>query len=286
MTVPPVILSTPGEITPEERSAYYGLVRANYTGRGEIVEIGALLGASSVCLAQGLADNTLVDDKFRRIHVYDKFEVYPHLRDMVLPFAGLAPREVGASFLDLYLTNIAAYGQMLNVHQGDAHTAEWCGKPIEILFIDCALSARLYQHFINVFYPHLIEGALIIDQDFFYQFAPWLPVKAELMADQLKPLAAVDCAVIARCIVAAPTLAPSEAAIDQIPIGNALELMERQAIRWPGELAALIHIQGVVAMFNAGCHEESLRRLEQIRDWPLTAAARARFESAVERVCR
>lgn len=281
MKAPDVIYSIPGEIGPLEREAYYSLARERYTGRGEIVEIGALLGASSVCLAQGLIDNLNVTDMAGRIHVYDKFEVYQHMADLILPFHGYAPRPVGATFLDLYLTNVAPYGPLLNVHQGDAHEATWCGKPIEVLFIDCALSAELYQHFINVFYPYLIEGALIVDQDCFYQFAPWLPMKAELLVGQVKGMMAVDCALISKCLTAAPALSKP---LPSIALPESLRLMERQAIRWPGELAALVHIQAAVAMCNAGQKERGLARLAEIGEWPLNPPARDRHASAMERM--
>jgi hypothetical protein len=277
------MFTTPGEIGHAERLAYHALTREHYTGRGEIVEIGALLGASSVCLAQGLAGNAaMIDaDIDGRIHVYDKFEVYPHLADLVFPFHGIAPRKVGSSFRDLYEANTKSFASMITIHEGDAHKATWCGKPIEILFIDCAVSAHLYQHLMDVFYPHLIEGALIVDQDFFYQFAPWLPVKAELMATQIKPLAAVDCALIARATTPAPC---TPIALAHMPVLEALRLMERQAIRWPGEIAALVHIQAAVAMFTAGLGDQAKKRMAEIGEWPLSPVARSRYASAAERI--
>src|ERR1700704_5140207 len=55
--VPPEIYSPKGMIGPEERRALYWLGKNWFTGRGEIVDAGAYIGASAFSIAAGLNDN-------------------------------------------------------------------------------------------------------------------------------------------------------------------------------------------------------------------------------------
>lgn len=264
---PQIIYDVPGEIEAPERTLLYNIARDHYTGRGAIVEVGALVGASTVCLAEGLMHNKV--SKCRKaIRVFDRFLTYPHLADCFFPQHNIREHKAGDSFRAVYDQNTAPYADLIDAHEGDAHSLKWDGGPIEILFIDCAMSADLYQHFIDVLYPHLIDGAIVIDQDFFYERATWLPVKAEMMIDHCKPW------LVAECTMAAKWTRPAKLlyGLPKIPLDLQLKLMERHAIRYTGRIAALIHIQTTVAMWNAGERDRARARLAEIQQWPLDSA--------------
>lgn len=270
------IYATPGEIVAEERSLYSDLLAERYTGAGEIVEVGALVGASSICLADGLIRNINVSDKRKRIHVFDRFEVYPHLTQTFFPAHGIRGYSVGDNFLPEYARNTAACAEYLDVTKVDGFKLEWNHGPIEILFIDCAVSAVMYQHFIDVLYPHLTDGALIIDQDFFYQMAPWLPMKQELMSDVCELWTYVDSTHVAQFH---KDDMPLPRIVD-VPLETQRKLLLRHAARYSEDVAELIRIQIAVAEFMAGEVEAAKHRIDTISSRLLTGQAKYRARMA------
>lgn len=251
------IYSIPGEIVAAERTLYRSLTEAGYRGNGAIVEVGALVGASSACLADGLEANTTVPAIRKFIHVFDRFEVYPHLAENFFPANGIHGYKVGDSFLPEYEANVAPWAKMLVVKQADAFDIKWDGGPIEILFIDCAISAAAYQHFIDTFYPHLIHGALIIDQDFFYQMAPWLPMKAAMMDSDI--VTTVD-----STAVTAFNDTDELPRIIGVPLLDQLRYLAQMAAQLPEPEAVLVRIQMAVAEFMAGAEADAKARMLSI----------------------
>jgi len=269
---PPEIYAIEGQIRPVERELYYRVARDSYRGLGEIVEIGALFGASTTCFAAGLRDNPKVANKAGRIHVYDRFEIFPAIQRF------FKSGRVGADFSGTFVKNVLPYKDMLVVQKGDARNIVWSGQPIEILFIDCCVSAEFHQGLMRTLYPYLIPGvSFVIDQDFFYQLAWWLPAKNQLFKDQLLPLEQADCTVMSKYVAPLP---PALLQVDMagLPLRSQLDLLDAQSQYYRSKGAGeIIEAHKVHLMLSSGDTEGGVSLAK-------TVLARSRTDSAGVRV--
>jgi hypothetical protein len=107
----------PGWTSFGEQEYFRNYARNCYAGIGEIVDLGCLLGSTTIPLAVGLAQNRRVRNKASRIHAYDLFEWYPWMADPKLGFKRTyAP---GEGFLEEFKERIAKYVQEIVVYPGD-----------------------------------------------------------------------------------------------------------------------------------------------------------------------
>lgn len=185
---PDLIYAPKGMIGPEERRALYWIGRNYYTGKGAIVDAGAYVGASALCLASGLADNPAVRDARERIHSFDYFSaeddyVVEHIcRDF-------RPIKRGDSYLDIFLIQTRAYRHLIRPIAGDFLNTRWDNGPIEVLFIDIAKTQELNSHIIRHYFPHLIPGrSLVIHQDFYHCWHPYIHVTMQALAPYFRIL--------------------------------------------------------------------------------------------------
>src|SRR5207248_1151930 len=148
----------PSMISDDEVLYLRWLAQEWYTGAGEIVDAGPLLGGSTVSLASGLLGNSRVHEKKKRIHSYDLFKYFSDFTDRGLVTAAL---KNGESLLPMFLENTSRYREMIEVHAGDIQGYKWSGEPIEILFIDCAKSWEINNHITREFFGSLIPGRSI-----------------------------------------------------------------------------------------------------------------------------
>jgi predicted O-methyltransferase YrrM len=167
----------------EERKLLYHLARDVYIGAGAIVDLGAFCGASTCCLAAGLADNPRAVG--RRVDSFDCFlasETYlvDYLRDQFGEQIAL-----GQSFEAVFRRTIAEYADRIEVHAGDLLEQSWpAGEPIELLFVDIAKTLALSGKVLTEFFPRLIPGtSLVVHQDFYHPTAFYLPVVMEFLMD-------------------------------------------------------------------------------------------------------
>lgn len=176
--------SIPGMIEPVEKQMLYWATRDHYAGLGEIVELGTFLGTSTECLCKGLLANQRVKVKEGRVHCYDLFL---RSESVNVPYASwLDPYNiaVGGSFLPVVENHLKAYRDLILFNPGDIMRQIWIGRPIEILFVDMAVSWAVSDQVVRRFFSALIPGrSLIIHQDYFYQKAPWLGITMEYFAD-------------------------------------------------------------------------------------------------------
>lgn len=209
---PPELWGAIGQLTVDDRPLYYALARDVYDGFGEIVDAGALIGASAQILAAGLRDNPRVTDKMGRIQVYDLFEDAPdgacavQIRAM-LEAAGATPRRNSAAvlldllrrpldrlvgsrfdFLPIFEQQTRALSHHLRVFKGDIAEMRPPGDaPIEILSIDVAKTPDLMLAVARNFFPRLVAGrSRIVHQDYIFVFQPWLHIFMELMGEHFE----------------------------------------------------------------------------------------------------
>jgi hypothetical protein len=269
-SVPTGIFRFPGETNKEERLLYYWICNELYRGVGEIVEIGALLGASSTSLALGVLDNPRVANKERRIHVFDKFEAYEHQVNHFFPANNIEGLRVGDDFSHIYRQNIQPLESMLDVNVGDILDVTWQGGPIEILFIDCAISIEISNAIISKFYPHLIPcKSLIIDQDFFFQRCWWFAYKNEVLSNVLTPKYAEDCTMVSHCVGDMQAELPRLNLLNA-PLEQRIKILQTFIGRMTGFAKQLVTLQLAWMMADNGQADVALSYAATIADAPLT----------------
>jgi hypothetical protein len=171
----------PSMISEDEVLYLRWLAQERYTGAGEIVDAGPLLGGSTVSLASGLQSNSLVPKKEKRIHSYDLFKYFSDFTDRALIKENLND---GDSVLPIFLCNTAKFREMIEVHPGDIQRHYWKREPIEILFIDCAKSWEINNHITREFFGSLIPGqSIVVHQDYFHYACPWIHIQMEFLSN-------------------------------------------------------------------------------------------------------
>ena len=180
-----------GMISPDERAYFYGYARRLFTGRGDIVDLGCWLGATTISLAGGLAANQRPRAVPRTIHAYDRF-IWEEWMDRVQLLGDppltrtYRPQE---SFLDEFHKRIAPWKQRVTVHAEDLVRLGWHGGPIEFLLVDAMKSWELTNSIIRGFFPWLIPGqSVIVHQDFVFWGEPWVHLINYRLRDYFEPL--------------------------------------------------------------------------------------------------
>jgi hypothetical protein len=158
-----------GMISPVERRMLSWLVGEAYTGRGEIVDLGAFIGSSAVCMATGLARSRAVE-KEKRIHSYDRF-----FGDYPIQWIkeNTSFQSDGPSYRNVYNEQIAPFRAAIEVYEGDVVGKSWIGKPIEILFLDILKTPELASSVVTHFFPYLEPGSIVVAQDYLHDALPY-----------------------------------------------------------------------------------------------------------------
>lgn len=189
-------LDVPSMISPEERRLYTWLTENWATGAGAIVDLGAFVGGSTACLAQG------VDRAGRTTPVaaFDRFKATEEIKKRFLYPAGVGIFD-GNETLALAHRLLEPWAPLIDLRQGDIDAATWEGGPIEILVIDAAKTALTADRIAETFFPHLIPGrSIVVHQDFLHWKLPWLPAQMEWLSACFEPM--LHCApetVVHRC---------------------------------------------------------------------------------------
>jgi hypothetical protein len=174
------LASVPSMLWPDERRFLYWIGRDVWTGRGEIVDLGAFLGGSAACLAAGVRDGQ-VAAKAGRVHSYDDFRFASFHRPFLPDFEG----KDGDSTLPAFHATTAPYAGIVTATSGDICAQPW-EKPIEVLFLDFTQTVAHHDAVARTFYPHLVPGGLLVQQDYIFVVAYWLHVWMELYASHFE----------------------------------------------------------------------------------------------------
>jgi hypothetical protein len=161
----------PGMLYPETKQ-YYKWLGKNYSGYGEVIELGCWLGSSTACLLEGLSSS----DNFRghKLNVFDSFTwekwMDTYVLDMGLP---IGPFASGESFLNTFMRNCIRWNQLLDVNVCQIHyprqkkkqrlsKLKWDGGPIELLVNDFSHDDWVTREIWKIFSPSFIPGRTII----------------------------------------------------------------------------------------------------------------------------
>ncbi len=156
-----------------------------YSGQGEIIDLGCWLGSATISIAKGLEKNLQVTAKNKRIHAYDLFIWEPSYMDRCVKGTTLEGKyKQGDSFLDEFLHRSHPWSQLIEVYPGDVLKIGWSKRPIEYLFIDAMKTWELTKSIFLNFYPHLIPmTSLIHYNDFAHFYTAWI----HLLIYKLRP---------------------------------------------------------------------------------------------------
>lgn len=182
---PPEALQVLGWTTPSELAFVHEYLREHYTGRGAAVELGCAFGRSTVALLSGLVANPRAAG--RHLDVYDLFELDWFLHRELERAGRAAGLAVGDSFEPLVRRQIALWRERAHLHVGDIAASPWTGGPIEFLFIDIMKSWSAAAGVIRTFYPALLPGALVIQQDYKHPFAPQVLLTQHRLRHHFEP---------------------------------------------------------------------------------------------------
>lgn len=176
----------PAWTSPEEQNYLTNYAAKDYRGAGEIVDLGCLLGATTLALGKGLQSNSVVSEKAGRIHSYDRFlwdEVFSGLP------GGFRKRyEPGESFFAEFESRTAAFAKFVKAYPGDVSEIGWHGDPIEFLLVDVNKSWELCEFLGKRFYPYLLPNeSFIFEQDFKHYYTPWVHILNYRLRSILSP---------------------------------------------------------------------------------------------------
>ncbi len=170
-------------LTRDEKRMLYWASAFAYGAEGLILDQGAFLGGSTMCFAAALRRRGFARPL---IHSYDLFRLGPFERETY--FAEGEPP--GGLTRPLYDANLGGFQDLICVHEGDILLEGWSGHEIEILFVDVAKTARIWDHLVGTFFPSLIpDRSLLVLQDYLFAGSgPWHHVVMEKLAGFFSPI--------------------------------------------------------------------------------------------------
>lgn len=280
------INTIPSMIAPDESLYLHWLARCRYTGQGEIVDGGPLLGGSTVAFAEGLRLNEAVENKAERIHSYDLFEYTVYMTRLFRRGPQPAP---GTSLLPKFRENIKPWAGSVHVYPGDILNYSWSKAPIEILFIDVAKTWEIQLHVLREFFPSLIPGvSIVVQQDYFFVSCYWIHLVMESLSDYFRPVHMPE----------GPTLGfevlkPVPAHLLNVDYRTAftqteaLALMDRSLSRFEGAKKLVASTAKVSLLLAHQNVKEARQLLDSIREAAdYGEAVRIDYQKAEERVAR
>lgn len=228
---------------------------ARTAGPGAIVDLGAFLGGSTLALASGAQQRGAVVDSFDRFRLDGDWE-----KEWFPPGFDANP---GESTRPIYEHNIRRVRDNVRIHEGDVCDATW-NEPISVLFIDVAKSWETADAVWNTFFPWLMPGAIVIQQDLVHWGHPWCGVIMEHLAGNFQYLGWTWLASsVWRCIE--PPEEIPERMLEHFSVEQMLELTDRAAARVGDPAAGSIRLGGAHVLASYGQFDAARARVEEIR---------------------
>jgi hypothetical protein len=264
-TIPSEVLNVTTMLSTSERALLYWLARDYYTGAGEIVDGGCFLGGSTLSLAHGLIDGGHAGEH-PRIHVYDLFASDPYMIEHYLKPLGISCAG-GESFRTIFDVNTRSVTSLLKVNQGDICQIGWTGQPIEILFIDISKHWSINDVLLRDFFPRLIPGrSVVIQQDFVFEWCPWLAVTMEHLADYFEYTGFVEynTTVYLNTRPIPPDMLNVK--LWNLPVDRKIEFMDRAIGRFSGYAKGMLECAKAALVLECGRANQAIEILTQVRE--------------------
>ena len=183
-TGPPIAAMT----TDAERECYYRLAK-EAAPKGEVVELGAWMGASTAYIAAGIRDS----GADRKAQVYDQFISKAGHIEKVKAFYdknNIDKVPVGPS-LEVFKDNLGPLMQFVQPHQGKIEAMQWDRGPISLLVTDAPKRVPAISAVLMALRDALQPGAIMAWQDFCHFPSYEIPACLYRLRDHLEFVEAV-----------------------------------------------------------------------------------------------
>jgi hypothetical protein len=256
--LPAAVNDMPSMMSYDERALLHWAAREASAGPGMIVDAGCFLGGSTLPLGLGLLQRQPIGDSAKaevKIHSFDIFQVGAE-RERVY-FDESFPFEIGASTREIYERNIAPVRDSVIVHAGDINRPAAWDEEISLLFIDIAKSWTTNETVTSRFFPHLLPGAIVIQQDLVHFGHPWIALTMELLSDHFEYLGFIPfgSAVYQVKTPISPGEIPSQI-LSRVSADETLRLINRCAGRIGVPYEGFVRLAGACAL---GYHHQPAR---------------------------
>jgi hypothetical protein len=229
--LPAEAAAVPTMLTPEEGKMLCWLGEHFYQNEGAVVELGSFLGGSTVRLAAGLARSPHP----WTLHAYDRFQIEERLKPRFLYSAGYEKFD-GTDMFHIFQKHVEPFGDRIVPHPGNAVLNPWIGGPIELLFVDMAKTVESHHHILDSFFPSLMPGSIIIQQDYLHCRTPWLFTAMELLHPKIEFLSSArDNSALFLCNEVPNTEDLEHAHYDTLAADDVEKLIRRARTRFPLE---------------------------------------------------
>jgi hypothetical protein len=262
-------------LSPYELALLRAVAQENYRGWGEIVDAGPLLGAGTNMLAKGLAANSQVANKSKRIFSFDLF-LRDDPRDAIVDRFGISlqgnlkdtlrdvPDHTNSVFEEFLRVN-RDYLDQLYLSPGDLLLHRWTGLPIEILFVDLAKTWELNQWVVENWFPCLRPGSIVIQQDYVHFYEYWIAITMEVLADFLHP---VDYIFGASAVFVCDREIPRErlaACVRSMEVEEQLRYLDLAISKAPASAAEVLKCAKAFCLLDHDRITEAEQLIEQVR---------------------
>ena len=189
---PPFMAALPTMLTRQELRMLAFLART-LRGKGPILDLGCFVGGSTLALAHGVLSSPRPD---RMIHSFDLFELNEAVKHRFLYSKGL-PLFPGEDGLELFSILTASVASIVRPYKGDVAATLPAGmdalpEPPALVFLDLCKSPGLTDMITRTVFPRLEPGAIIVQQDFIYEFTPWATYPFWALTDRIECLGHCD----------------------------------------------------------------------------------------------
>jgi hypothetical protein len=182
----------PSMMTQDEKRMLVQMASTVYSGQGVIVDGGVWLGASTLCLAEGLKRRGLYTrrDGGKPIMSFDLAICDQHMATQINKIYN-SNLNVNDSFSDFLSHNLLGVEELVDLYIGDIKdTAASVKYPVEIFFYDCGKTPEIDDFVVRNIFTKLIPGhSFLIQQDFFHEWLPWIKVSMGKLLDKFEYIA-------------------------------------------------------------------------------------------------
>jgi len=170
--VPNVVARAPAQLSSDCRAAYFVAAKEFFSGAGAIIDSGTLAGGSSVALLEGWKAGGRSVPQRPFLHAFDAFRCDENTPLFFHEHFG-GDWSAGDNFRTIYERAVQGYADYVEIYEGDIMKFEpWNGPGIEILGIDVWKNESIARHCARIFFPHLMIGSIVLQQDYNHI---WLP---------------------------------------------------------------------------------------------------------------
>ena len=272
----------PSQTTEGERSFLYHYFRSEWTGVGNVIEIGPFLGGTTRAIAMGMLDNPRRTNK-SKLYTFDRFQDYfdvDDLKQYLLPLMDSGQlntndlNELGerSKFIEIFksIHESHSYYECIEPSEHgvpdrveDKSINAWMKIPelfiTDAVFIDGCKSWYGTKYFIQIISSSIRPGTVLIFQDFAWFTCFWLPAFIELFEDFFTLIGNVDNTYVFRLDkfltsdMVENTFPDTPHSIDLTSLSNLFENQIKKAILRNDHYAAIrhtLHKAGALAYTN------------------------------------